>query len=395
MTKYLRSTALFIAAAVPLACAHVEAPRGGPPITEPPDVVSITPDSLATVTAFQGPVVFSFDERLSERGIDDRIVWVSPRTSGVRVDHRGSTLRVSLRAGWEPNRIYHVTVLPGIADLFGNRRTEAITTVFSTGPEIPETRLVATVVDRLTGRPAVGARVEAITPDSLVYALPVDTAGVADFRRLPLAEYRVRAYTDVNRNRELDAFEPRDLGTVVVSSADSVGIALSIVAPDTTPPQLATIRVSGENLEARFDDHLDPEQPLGGRVQIIGPDGAHVTVAQVGVGSLPREQEQQDQPQAEEEAGAAPRRARLPSQTLVIRPAVELEPGAEYRVRISGIRNVVGLAADVEGTFTAPERPAQAAPGGAEEPSEEAAPAQPPTESASAARTSAPPRRSR
>jgi hypothetical protein len=370
MTKY-RNTALIAAAvATGAGCAHVEAPTGGPDDRDPPELVAVTPDTLQRVPGLQGPVVFEFDERLSERNIDDRIAWVSPRTSGVRVERRGAQLRVGLRGGWEPGRVYHVTVLPGIQDLFGNRRTEPITTVFSTGPEIPDSRLVATVTDRLTGRVVVGARVEAITPDSLVYALPTDSAGIADFRRIPLGEYRVRAYNDANRNRELDDFEPRDVGTTTVAGPDSVGLALAIVMPDTTPPQLATIRVSRENLEIRFDDHLDPAQALTpGQVQIIGPDGTHVPVAQLGVGSLPPVDTV-----AVTVEDAAPAAPRLPSQTLVVRPAVALLPDTEYHVRVQQIRNVVGLAGDVEGAVRTPELPAAPEPEPRPAPSSDAPP---------------------
>lgn len=344
--------------AAPLGCAHVEAPTGGPDDREPPQLLAVEPDSLQVVPAFRQPVAFRFDERLSERNIDDRIVWVSPRTSGVRVDHRRSTLQVSLRGGWEPGRIYHVTVLPGISDLFGNRLGTALTTVFSTGPAIPDTRLTVAVVDRITGRPPVGARVEAITADSLVYALPTDSAGVADFRRIPEGDYVVRAFNDANRNRELEDFEARDVGTARVAGPDSVAVQLSMVMPDTTPPQLATVRVVGENLELRFDDHLDPEAGwTPGRVQVVGPDGAHVAVQAVGVGSLPAPDTAAapvpDTTTAPGRPAAAPPR-QLPSQTLVVRPAAPLQPGVEYRVRVQRVRNVVGLEADVEGTVRAP-----------------------------------------
>jgi hypothetical protein len=360
--------------ATPIACAHVEAPVGGPDDREPPRLAAVQPDSLQVVSAFARPVVFQFDERLSERGIDDRIVWVSPRTSGVRVEHRGSTLRVSLRSGWEPDRIYHVTVLPGITDLFGNRLAHSLTTVFSTGPAIPETRLVVSVVDRITGRPPVGARVEAITADSLVYALPTDSAGVADFRRVPEGEYVVRAFNDANRDRVLGDFEARDVGVARVSGTDTASVRLSMVLPDTTPPALATVRLAGQNLELRFDDHLDPDAGwTPGRVQVVGPDGTLLPVAAVGVGTLPAADTAAvvqpappvgdpptDQPAQTPAAVAAPRR--LPSQTLVVRPATPLEAGVEYTVRVQRVRNVVGLESDVEGTVRVPPAEPAAAP---------------------------------
>ena len=50
---------------------------------------------------------------------------------------------------------------------------------------------------------------------------------------------------------------------------------------------------------------------------------------------------------------------RLPSQLLVVQlvEGAQLVPEAEYVVRVTGIRNVVGLTGDAEGSFTAPQPP--------------------------------------
>jgi hypothetical protein len=67
-----------------------------------------------------------------------------------------------------------------------------------------------------------------------------------------------------------------------------------------------------------------------------------------------------DQPAQTPAAVAAPRR--LPSQTLVVRPATPLEAGVEYTVRVQRVRNVVGLESDVEGTVRVPPAEPAAAP---------------------------------
>src|SRR5690606_7708181 len=93
------------------ACAHVEAPPGGPEDITPPGVPAITPAPDSIVPAFDAPVVISFDERISEVGIEDAVI-VSPRTSPVAVNHGRREIRVSLREGWAPDMIYHVSVRP-------------------------------------------------------------------------------------------------------------------------------------------------------------------------------------------------------------------------------------------------------------------------------------------
>ena len=86
------------------ACAHIEAPTGGPEDKQGPQLLTTRPDTFARVTSLNTPAVFVFDEGLSEERIEEA-VSVSPRTSAVAVDQRGDELRVSLRRGWEPNRI--------------------------------------------------------------------------------------------------------------------------------------------------------------------------------------------------------------------------------------------------------------------------------------------------
>jgi hypothetical protein len=369
----LRRFALGWCLVAPAACAHIEAPPGGAEDLAPPALLATRPDSLAVLRAWNAPAVFVFDERISERGVEEA-VSVSPRTSPVRVQHRGDEIRVSLRDGWRPGVIYHVTLQPTVQDLFGNRIAEPVELVFSTGPQIPDTRVAGAVVDRITGRPEVGARVEAIrAADSLVYAVPSDSAGRFVLARIPEGDYRVRAYRDLNRNRALDPFEQRDTTVVRVAAGAPVEEArLALLMPDTTPPVLASVAWRDGTLELRTDDHLDPEQELTpARVEIVGPDGLALPVASVTLGAegaaAARAAPTDTAAVPPADTAAVPPPAapeRLPSQLLIVELAegVALTPGAEYRVRLRGIRNVNGLVGDSERSWTAPDaEPASAA----------------------------------
>jgi hypothetical protein len=350
------------------ACAQMDPPPGGPEDRSPPTVVAVAPDSLAVVPGWNDPVVVTFSERISERQVEESVM-VSPRTSPVAVDRGSREIRVSLRRGWEPGQIYHVSIRPEIQDLFNNRVTDPVHLVFSTGPAIPQTRLSGIVLDRITGEPEEDARVEAIRrADSLVYAVPSDSAGRFVIDHIPEGEYLLRAYPDPNRNRLLDAFEKRDSTALSVTVADAASAELSLVLPDTTPPQLLSAAADAERrVELRFDDYLDPTQPVDSTtVSVIGPDGAPVAISSVTVG-------RPDEEPADTAAGAPA----LPARELVAQLAegVELVPEGGYRVAATGIRNVVGLTADVEGEFTAPEPPPPPEP----EPAQpDSLPAQPP-----------------
>ncbi len=351
MRGVVRATSLAAAGLFLAACAHMESPPGGAPDIEPPGILTTRPESEAVVPDFNGAVVFAFDERISERGVE-QAVMVSPRTSPVEVRHGRDEIRVSLRRGWEPGHIYQVTLQSTIVDLFGNRLPEVERLVFSTGPAIPDTRATGTVIDRVTGRLEDGVRVEAIrTADSLVYAVPTDTAGTFALDRIPPGEYQIRAFQDVNRNRSLEVFESRDSAFVGLLEGDPIELAFRIVAPDSTPPRAGAGIFRQTRIEIEFDDYLDPEQTLDATaISVVGPGGDAVEVERVTVGSDARIFP------PTEPGDTLPDRPNPASRTLIVElgDSVALEPDSDYLVTLEGIRNVYGLTADIELTVTTP-----------------------------------------
>jgi hypothetical protein len=348
------------AALLPLAaaCAQMDPPPGGPEDRVGPYVVAQRPDSLAIVPGFNGPVVIEFSERISEQRVEESVM-VSPRTSPVAIDRGSRSIRVSLRRGWEPGQIYHVAVGAIVQDLFNNPLQQPVQVVFSTGPAIPATRLTGTVRDRISGEPEEDVRVEAIrTADSLVYAVPSDSAGQFIFAHVPEGEYLLRAFPDANRNRELDVFEERDSVQAAITTVDTAQVELRLVMPDSTPPAIDNVSAGAERrVEVRFDDYLDPAQQVDpAAVTITGPGGEAVAVASVTIGEPPETSPDTAQAAADTLEAAGPR---LPSRDLVVLLAegVELTPEVEYGVAVTGMRNVVGLVGDSQETFTAPEPP--------------------------------------
>lgn len=340
-----RAPAVAILALLLCGCAHVEAPPGGEEDTLPPRLLEVRPDSFAVVPDFRDRVAFSFDERVSEQGLEEAVT-VSPRTSPVRVDHSGSTVRVSLREGWVPGTVYHVEIGGAVRDLFNNPLGSPVGLVFSTGPEIPDTRLAGEVVDRVTLSPATDLRVEAVRrADSLVYATRSDSAGRFSLPHIPAGEYLLRAFEDVNRNRTLDPFETRDTAAALVTEGDSARVELAVVMPDSTPPVITEIRVAEERIEIEFDDYLDPNQPLSAEaVELRAPDGGTVSVRQIAVGALSAPDT------AATAADTVETEAARPSQTLSLGLAqgALLRPETDYELRVPPVRNIVGLAAPVD-----------------------------------------------
>jgi hypothetical protein len=355
-------------------CAHIEAPKGGPVDSIAPVLVSIRPDTNAVLEQWIGPVVIEFDEGLSEEGLEDAVT-VSPRLGPVSVDKEGRELRIKPRRGWRPGLIYQVEVAGGLQDRFNNRRTDPIRLVFSTGPAIPDTRATGTVTERVTGEPSVQARVDARRlSDSLIYSTRADSSGRFAFQQIPEGEYRVLAYRDNNRNQRADPFEPRDSAALTLVVGDTATATLAILLPDTTPPRPGSARMADGWVEIRFDDYLEPEQPLDGKVEVIGPDGAAVALAEVRVGAPPQARDTADADgdsvpaaaQAPRPGGPARRdtigadsvpRGPLPSQSLFARPAAPLLADTIYTVRVRDVRNVNGLVGGGEVPLRTP-RPA-------------------------------------
>lgn len=389
-----------VAAAVAAGCAKEYPPTGGPPDRDPPYVVAVEPEAMSVVPGWKGPVVIRFNERISQRGID-QAVSVSPETGEVEVEKGRRELRVSLKGGWEPDRIYRIVVDPVIQDLFGNTRTDPIDLVFSTGSPIPATTLAGQVLDRLTGKPVQGARVEAThRVDSLTYVATTDTAGLFAMRHIPAGEYDVRAYLDRIPNRLVDFSEPVDSGAVTMSATDTTIVWFAVLPGDTTPA-----RVTGANapdtthVKVRLDDFLDPAVPLEGvRIELlllpdssltVAAEAMHVHeyealvasrkaaldsagVAPDSVGGLPDSggaaaggaaagADTAAAPGERASAGGASRdtAAPLPVREFVAVPTSPLPPATRFVIRVDGIRNIHGLVGG-GGTaeFATPARPA-------------------------------------
>ncbi len=255
---------------VAAACARPEAPPGGPEDLFPPYVIETTPDTFAVVEPGVSEVHFRFSERISERpangNLNDAVV-VSPSTGLVRVRHSRDGITVEMQEGFEAGRVYRVTVLPVINDMFQNRLRDPFDLVVSTGNEFVPNVLAGMVEDRVTGEAVPDIRVEARFPDSgdtITHWNFTDQDGVFSLRYVPDGPFEVRAWMDRNRDREVGESEPQTAfaGGALDATPDTSFTVLSLIEPDTTPARLASVTVEDSlTLRFEFDDYLDPELP--------------------------------------------------------------------------------------------------------------------------------------
>ena len=386
--------AAVIACAAAVACASMETPPGGPPDAAPPALVRITPDTNA-LNARPRAVMFRFDEVVSERPrsvttLHDLFI-ISPTTGAPDVDWQRDAITVRPPKGWLPNTTYTVTLLPGLADLRGNARTDGATVTFSTGPQIATSGVRGIVFDWVTGRVAPNAYVEAIShPDSIVYVGTADSSGVFAVRNMPPGDYTVRALVDANRNRVLD---PRELwDSVRVTVGDSARVELLTHLHDTIPPRIDFVTVRDTfTLRVTTDRPLDPALTIEPSLfSLVAADSSIVPIAEArGAQVYERLQAERDRARADSAARAAPplatgeRAARPgdPTQTIAAvapsrpSPVTEiiivvprsLRPGATYRLRARNLRGIMGTSRDSEREFKVPEAqrpPAAPAAGG-------------------------------
>ncbi len=242
----------------------------------PPYVVSTVPDTFALVEPGIREFEFRFSERISERparGVLEDAVIVSPELGNARVRHRRQGLSIRVQEPVQEGRVYRVTVLPAISDMFQNALRDPFDLVFTTGPEIIPNVVGGFVEDRATGEPRGGARVEAVFADAgdsagVVHWNPTDEQGVFFLRFAPDGPFNLRAWVDQNRNGELDEDEPRSAvatGELDPALADTSFSVLSLIAPDSLGAIITEASlVDSLTVRLTFDDYLDPLTPLEG-----------------------------------------------------------------------------------------------------------------------------------
>ncbi len=252
------------------ACARPESPPGGPEDRLPPIVVETSPDTFALVEAGLREFRFRFSERISERptsGTLNDAVVVSPSAGNVRVRHSRDGISVEVQEGLLPGRVYRITVLPVIGDMFGNRLRDPFDLVISTGEEFVSNVVAGIVEDRVTGSAREGIRVEALfsgESDTVTHWNLSDPRGIFSLRYVPTGPFQVRAWQDRNRDGEMTPGEPRapyEPGELP-NPPDTSFTVLSLIEPDTTQAQLARVVVEDSvTLQFEFDDYLDPALP--------------------------------------------------------------------------------------------------------------------------------------
>jgi hypothetical protein len=281
-----RSAARAVTVAALLAsCANPQMPPGGPPDPDAPQLIASTPDS-GSVRVTPDEVVFRFDEVISEMasGADlSKAVLVSPSDGTLpAVRWKRDAITVRPRRGWRPNTTYVITLLPVITDLRTNVRKATTVLVFSTGDEIPSTRLRGVAFDWARAAPAARAYIEARPVDdtTLVSSTESDSTGRFLLPFLRPGDYLVRAIVDGNRNRVLDPRETWDSARVRL--VDTAAVDFYLAQRDSVEPRVTTVTpVDSLTVRITLDRPLSPDSGYLPDVEVLRPDSTRVPVGSV------------------------------------------------------------------------------------------------------------------
>ncbi len=343
-----------LAALSAAACAVIQQPPGGPPDFDPPLIASVRPDSGAVLPDFDDAVEIQFDEVVAENsgGGLDNLIEVSPRHEQLRIQWKRSRITVQPAGGWRSGIVYHVVLAPGITDLRNNRMEHGVSLVFSTGGEIPDTRIDGVVIDWEAGRPGLAALVEAVLlPDSLIYVTHADSTGEFSLTHLPSGDYTLFATIDNNTSNRRDLREAFDSVSIALDSTASH--VFWTISHDTLGPQIRGVEPSDSlTAEIEFNQMLAP----------VAPDLAAITVwllpdtVEVAAGTL-WEKAAFDSVRVAERAAAdsiAAERAGADSGLAVPDTAAAPQPAAPIRPGRGRPRMAPGLdSADVQDTTRA------------------------------------------
>jgi len=292
------------ALALLVGCASPGQPPGGPPDTEPPQLVRVTPDT-GSRNVRADRITLRFDEVVNERstpraatpassgrgtsagGRGGRggtsgmvgggmtggfggggfgggsasgnsslasMFVISPSDGRDRINWKREAIEVVPRGGFRAQTTYRVLLLPGMGDLRGNYAPEGLDLVFSTGPVIASGSITGALFDWPAGKVAANAPLEAYLPSDTLFRWRTrsDSTGRFSLSYLTPGTYYLRGWVDQNTNGMIDAREAVDTATVRVDS--SATIDLYAFVRDTIGPRIEQVEiVDSVALRIRFD----------------------------------------------------------------------------------------------------------------------------------------------
>jgi uncharacterized protein (DUF2141 family) len=250
--------AIAVAALIEWSCAVVLPPSGGPEDRTPPHVESCNVPNGALGVGRSVAVEIVFSEYV-ERSDVARGIFVTPRAP-MQLDWSGRRLTIVLDS-LRDSTTYRLSIAATYRDLRGNRASEPLSLVFSTGDHLDSCRIVGTIVAS-TAQPLFALVIPRDTEHQpLRYVVPAAAGGSFIADALPCDSFIVAAFADVNGNGEYDRGEwcgvaSKAVAAGVGTSSPSLRLWLS-PPPVGTPVSILDARaVSSRRIRVRLSQPL-------------------------------------------------------------------------------------------------------------------------------------------
>ncbi len=257
-----------------LSCAHQVGPQGGPPDTEPPEIISTYPAPY-TLHFADKRIAIEFNESVDQRSAEES-VFISPYVGGLEFDWSGLEVEIRFSENLRQNTTYVVNVGTDVKDLRNqNRMAQAFTLAFSTSDQIDRGAIQGRVYPRLQGDDPQGVMVfayllegvnaDTINPRTLKpdYITQTGKGGDYFFKHLAFGLYRLFAVKDQYRNLLYDP-EADEFGIPFrdtrITAADTLisNVSMRLGVEDTTKPRLTKVATKDRNhVNAEFSEVLD------------------------------------------------------------------------------------------------------------------------------------------
>ena len=204
----IKETLLYaLSLVLPVACASVGHPDGGPYDEDPPVLVRSTPGINATGVS-NGKVEILFDENIRLQNAFEKVVVSPPQMQMPEIRYNGKKVTVELFDSLVPNTTYSIDFNDAIVDNNEGNPYENFAYVFSTGDVVDTLAVSGTVLNAEDLEPVKGVVVglhsclddSAFTKKAFERVSRTESRGRFTIKGIAPGKYRVYALADANQN---------------------------------------------------------------------------------------------------------------------------------------------------------------------------------------------------
>lgn len=258
---------------VPVGCANIVPPEGGPRDTIPPVLVSATPRD-SSVNFRSQHIVLTFNEDIDDPRNPNDIIYTPSMDIPPTITTKGKAMTVKFNDSLEPNTTYVINFGDQIIDITEANPVRNFVYTFSTGPYLDSLEISGKVILAENGGvdTTVNVALYKDRSDSVIrtknpmYVVRLDRNGSFRFHNLPKDTFAIYAFGGSGssgrkyNSRELFAFYDT---SVVAGEADSVVLYAYRETPtSTTTPAGATQRIPANDRRLRFTPGTTAQQEL-------------------------------------------------------------------------------------------------------------------------------------